>query len=650
MCGLAGTFTSQPASEEELRETASRMAGALAHRGPDDEGVWADAEGGVALGFRRLSIVDLSPAGRQPMRSSSGRYVLVFNGEVYNDSALREELRGLGLGFRGHSDTEVVLAAFEAWGIRRALGRFVGMFAMALWDTRERTLTLLRDRMGIKPLFVHQRDGVVLFGSELKALMAVPGFERKVSRDALRTFLRYLYVPAPESIFEDTWKLLPGTLLTLRDPSADLPEPERWWSLDEVAREGRDNRFAGDEVEAVDRLEELLATAVDDRMRSDVPVGALLSGGIDSSTVTSLMRARAGEPLRTYTIGFGGGVHDESARAARIAACLGTRHTCLDLRGDDALTILPELPDLYDEPLADPSQIPTCIVSRLARSEVTVALSGDGGDELFAGYNRYVAGAPLVEKLGRIPAGARRRLGRGIAAIPPAWWDHTSSALAPILPERLNVRLPGVKMHKLGVMMGAEGASEMYRSLMSVWHDPGRFVVDDGMPAIAATDPYGGPDGGCAMERMALADQGVYLPDDLLAKVDRASMAVGLELRVPILDHRVVEFSWSLPPSLKIREGRGKWILNQVLRRHLPRELVDGPKIGFSVPLDRWLRGPLRSWSEEMLDPETLARDGLLEPGAVQAAWRAFIGGRSENAPGIWALLSFQSWRRRWLG
>jgi asparagine synthase (glutamine-hydrolysing) len=648
MCGFAGIYASHRLRRGTLLDAVLPMTDTLVHRGPDDHDYWWDRDAGIALGFRRLSILDLSENGRQPMRSPSGRFTLVFNGEVYNEEPLRRELGGLGWRFRGHSDTEVVLAAFEAWGVRPALKRFVGMFAMAAWDARTRSLHLVRDRMGIKPLFVHGAPGLVTFASELKALLAAPLFDRSLDPAALLAYLRYLYVPAPASVFRNTVKLPPGHLLTVRDPSAPLPPSEPYWDLGEVAEQGARHPFRGSPEEAVDELERILVDAVAVRMRSDVPLGALLSGGVDSSTVVALMQRASSRPVRTYSIGFGGGEHDESAHAAAVARHVGTQHTELQVSGSDALDVLPCMPTYFDEPHADPSQIPTYLVSRLARTEVTVAMSGDGGDELFAGYNRYIHGLRLMKRLQGVPRPARTVMARSIGAVPAASWARAYHRLGGWLPGSGEQRLVGEKVAKLGALLDSDDAPGMYRSLVSAWQDPGHLLaeaVDDPgpRPRLTSLHPAGW------LRDVGVFDQAWYLPDDLLAKVDRASMAVSLEVRVPILDHRVVEFSWTLPADLKIRDGQGKWILRQLLHRHVPAEIVDRPKVGFSVPLDDWLRGPLEEWAGDLLSPGGLQRDGIFEPAAVAEAWDAFHHGRSDLALGLWTLLSFQAWKRRWL-
>ncbi|MGH7665047.1 MAG: asparagine synthase (glutamine-hydrolyzing) [Gemmatimonadaceae bacterium] len=649
VCGIAGILTATPSRAEALCAAVERMTLPIAHRGPDDDDTWCDPAAGVAFGFRRLSILDLTPSGRQPMRSASGRFILVFNGEVFNHDGLRLELIALGHRFRGRSDTEVILAGFEEWGLVPAVRRFVGMFAFAVWDARERTISLARDRMGIKPLFVYAERGLITFGSELKALIAGPAFDRAIDANAVASYLRYLYVPAPRTIFRSAIKLLPGHILTLRDPQADLPASQPYWDAHEVARRGVDEPFEGSDLEAIDELERLLIDAVRLRMVADVPVGALLSGGIDSSTVVSLMQELSPGAVRTFTIGFDQPEHDEAAHAARIARHLGTEHTELHLTGHSVLDTLPRMPEIFDEPFGDPSQLPTFLVCELARRQVTVALTGDGGDELFAGYNRYIFGHAVLRRAGWVPGAARRVAAAAIGRVRPAAWRRAYGALEPALASAARQRLPAEKMGKVAEMFGHDTPAAMYRSLLSAWQDPDELVAS-GRDAPGTVDAVLGADAPAELlSRMLLADQLTYLPEDLLAKLDRVSMAVSLEARVPILDHRVVEFSWRLPFHQRIRGGRGKWILRQVLDRRIPRHLVDRPKTGFSVPIGQWLRGPLRPWAETLLSPESIARQGMLRPEPVRQAWSSFQEGKEQSALGLWAVLMLQAWGERWL-
>ena len=648
MCGFAGLLTAVGFGDDELRAAVVRMTDPLVHRGPDDSGAWSDAAAGIALGFRRLAIVDLSPNGRQPMWSPSSRFIAVFNGELYNFRVLRGELEQHGYRFRGHSDTEVVLAAFERWGIEPAVRRFIGMFAIAVWDTETRELTLMRDRIGKKPLYVYREPGLISFGSELKALVAGPSFDRTIDRAALTSYLRYLYVPAPMSIFTHAIKLQPAHLLTISDPSQPLPEQRPYWSLQDAAAAGLSRPIRATDEEVVDELETLLEEAVACRMYSDVPLGALLSGGIDSSLVVALMQARADRPVKTYTIGFAEQEFDEAPHAARVAAHLGTDHTELRLSGEDAYALVPGLPDVFDEPFADPSQLPTLLVSKLARRHVTVALCGDGGDELFGGYNRYVYGTRMLPRVGRVPRVLRRGVAAGLGSVPAAAWDRMHSVGAAVLPAAAGQRL-GERMQKVGLLMGADSVGDMYRSLLSAWQEPEALLggspsgLDRNQELLRAHSSFP------LLDQMMIADQAVYLPDDLLAKMDRASMAASLEVRAPLLDHRVIEFSWRLPSSMKLRDGLGKWILRQIVSHRIPPALLDRPKAGFSVPVDRWLRGPLRAWAEPLLSPGALVASGI-DPAPVTRAWYDLQHGRRRSGASVWAVLMFQAWRERWHG
>jgi asparagine synthase (glutamine-hydrolysing) len=628
------------------------MTTPIAHRGPDDGGVWMDEQAGIALGFRRLAILDLSPQGHQPMRSPSGRYVIAFNGEVYNFHDLRRELEPHGHRFQGHSDTEVILAAFERWGIREAVRRFIGMFAIAVWDVQRRELTLLRDRLGKKPLYIYREPGLITFGSELKALFEGPSFDRSIDRAALTAYLRYLCVPSPRTIFQHAIKLPPAHLLTIADPQAPLPAAQSYWSLEQVARDGLTDPLPGGDLEAIDALDALLTDAVRSRLRSDVPLGALLSGGIDSSVVVALMQEASTRPVKTFTIGFAEGGFDEAPHAAAVAAHLGTDHAELRLTGQDAQTLIPRLVDIFDEPFADPSQLPTLLVSQFARQDVTVALCGDGGDELFGGYNRYVYGSQLLTRVHRIPRALRQPVGAGIGSVSAPAWDRLHSLTAGMVSGVAHEHF-GARVHKLGHLLNAGSMSDMYRSLLSAWQHPesllaGKWFAEQDAGADVTERILDGTEPAQVLDRMMLADQLMYLPDDLLAKVDRASMAVSLEVRAPLLDHRIVEFSWRLPRSLKVRGAVGKWILRQVLYRRVPKRIIERPKMGFSVPIDQWLRGPLRQWAEGLLFDNAGANHGWFDQTAVRRAWIALQDGHTQAGAALWAVVMFQAWRERW--
>ncbi len=643
MCGIAGFLDPINSAEPaELEALARGMAETLEHRGPDDAGVWVDAKAGVAMGHQRLSIIDLSAEGHQPMRSASGRYVISYNGEVYNFGDLRNELVGRGHSFRGHSDTEVILAAISDFGLDAALQRFVGMFAFALWDREKSVLHVVRDRMGIKPLYYGWAGKTLLFGSELKALRAHPSFSAEIDRDALALQLRHNYVPAPYSIYKDVFKLPPGTMM--RIGPGDRPAPRPYWSVREAAESGLSQPFAGGPEEATEELDTVLRDAVKKRMMSDVPLGALLSGGIDSSTVVAMMQSQSERPVRTFTLGFAEDEFNEAAEAKRIAAHLGTDHTELYASPSDAQEIIPRLPGIYDEPFSDSSQIPTVLVSELTRNHVTVALSGDGGDELFFGYNHYALGRDIWRRLGWLPAPLRRWMAGAISLAPTRLLDTSFSWLMPALRRYGRDGKAGAKANRFAEILGAETPEAIYRAITSHWRDPRsvvlgvtrdapRFGIDEGLNRL-----------GSFSDQMMYLDSVTYLPDDILTKVDRASMSLGLEVRVPLLDHRVVEFAWRLPLSMKYRAGQRKWLLRQVLQRYVPQGLYDRPKKGFGVPIGEWLRGPLRDWAEALLDESRLRREGYFEPRPILDKWREHLSGAQDWRAYLWDILMFQAW------
>jgi len=632
------------------------MTDAIAQRGPDDSGAWVDAETGVALGHRRLSILDLSPQGHQPMTSPGGRYVIAFNGEIYNHRALRKELEcslsqpscvmeeGV-VSWRGHSDTEVMLAAFERWGVEGGLSRFNGMFAFALWDSRERVLHLARDRFGEKPLYYGWMGDTFLFGSELKAMKAHPAWRGEIDRGALAIYMRHAYIPAPYSIYSGIRKLLPAHVLSipLSAGNQETLLSRAYWSVKAIAEAGVRHPFAGNEAEAVESLDGLLRDAVKLRMEADVPLGAFLSGGIDSSAVVALMQAQSLRPVKTFTIGFHEEGYNEAKHAKAVAKHLGTEHIELYVTAAEAMAVIPHLPKIYDEPFSDSSQIPTFLVSKMTRQHVTVALSGDGGDELFGGYNRYSWGRDIWRTVGWMPKPARVAMARGLTALPQQGWDRIFAAMAPILPRRLQANLPGDKLHKLAGVLACASPEVMYRGLVSFW-DPESVVLKATEPPTVLTDHGQWADVPDFTQRMMFLDQASYLPDDILAKVDRASMAVSLEARVPLLDHRVAEFAWTLPLAMKIRDGQGKWPLRQVLYKYVPRELIERPKMGFGVPIGMWLRGPLREWAENLLDESRLQKEGFFNPSAVREKWNEHLAGSRNWAYQLWCVLMFQAW------
>lgn len=640
MCGIAGLLSQ---SRGELDATVARMVAAIRYRGPDDSGIWSDPAAGVGLGHARLSILDLSPEGHQPMSSRSGRYVLSYNGEVYNFGELRTEFEAAGTTFRGHSDTEVMLAAFDAWGIEMSVKRFVGMFAFAVWDNHTQTLTLGRDRLGEKPLYYGWQGQTFLFGSELKSLKAHPAFRAEIDRDALALLLRHNYIPAPYSIYQGISKLVPGCLLTV-SLSQRTPQTKAFWSSRQCVEAGLAHPFEGSEAEAMSRLEALLKEAIGRQMVADVPLGAFLSGGIDSSTVVALMQAQSSRPVKTFTIGFHEEGYDEATHAKLVARHLGTEHTELYVLPKEAMDVIPRLPTLYDEPFSDSSQIPTCLVSELARRHVTVSLSGDGADELFGGYNRYFWATTIWRRIGWVPQSIRTALAGALTALPPSAWNSVFQRFARFLPEGWRYANPGDKLHKLAETLAVATPEEIYFDLVSHWKHPAEVVRGAHEPPTVLTDQTQWANLPDFERRMMYLDQMTYLPGDILTKVDRAAMGVSLETRVPFLDHRVVEFAWSLPLSMKIRDGQGKWLLRQMLYRHVPKALIDRPKMGFGVPIDVWLRGPLKGWAEELLDESRLQREGYFDPQAIRTKWLEHLTGRRNWAYYLWDVLSFQAW------
>ena len=717
------------------------MAQAIVHRGPDDAGAWVDPQAGIALGFRRLSIVELSAAGHQPMHSASGRYVGTFNGEIYNHMDLRAELEGMdcraalamtassrhreaaGRGdsfiWRGHSDTETLLAAFEAWGVEETLKKTVGMFAIALWDTQTRTLHLARDRFGEKPLYYgwvgSGSNTAFVFGSELKALRAYPGFTNPVSREALALYMRFTYVPAPHSIYQNIFKLEPGCVLSINAallqsagsvstaPAQPMRPPatqgaltlQRWWSLADVVQAGAQNQII-DEAQALAALEQRLKDAVRLQSLADVPLGAFLSGGVDSSTIVALMQQQSGQAVKTFTVGFEEAGFDESPHARAVARHLGTDHSELFVTSAEAQGVIPQLPAMYDEPFADSSQIPTHLVCKAARQQVTVALSGDAGDELFGGYNRYFWGPRIWSRLAWLPYPARQALGAVIRSVPMAGWDALSRPFNAMRPAAQGVARAGDKAHKLAARLsGVRDLDDLYRSLVSEWQDPAQVVKGYGSPRcarddglftssrVATVNSESSLRGGAAVNnesslrggaadvaihasvgllddplpahganqhqlRMMYRDSTTYLPDDILCKVDRAAMAISLETRVPFLDHRVAELAWQLPLHMKIRGNEGKWALRQVLYKYVPRELIERPKAGFGIPVGQWLRGPLRDWAEDLLNEQRLQREGYFHPTPIRTKWREHQSGQRDHTAGLWAVLMFQSWLNNW--
>lgn len=643
MCGFTGFLNASSGVDyTRAREVLHSMASSIAHRGPDSDGYWIDLDVGIGLAHRRLAIVDLSPAGAQPMTSVSGRYLLAFNGEIYNHKLLRQALEREGkmiAPWRGHSDTETLLVGFEAWGLEATLQRAVGMFAISLWDRELLTITLVRDRLGEKPLYYGwQGQGTkaaFLFGSELSALRRHPSFEGDIDRDSLALYMRHNCIGGSHSIYKGISKLPPGHLLTISRAS---PEPvlRCWWSAKDTAEQGISNPFTGSAEQSVDALEALLKDAIGLQMMADVPLGAFLSGGIDSSTVVALMQAQSNRPVKTFSIGFHEEGYNEAVHAKAVAKHLGTDHTELYVSPQQAMDVIPKLPNLYSEPFADSSQIPTFLVSQLARQQVTVSLSGDAGDELFCGYTRYQMTANLWGKISKLPYSVRQVLSNLITSFTPSTWDKVGSLLS-------RPRL-GDKLHKGAGLLGSRTSAELYRGMVSHWQDPTSVVLNSTEPTSVLSEITNQLQRLNDVERMMALDMLSYLPDDILAKVDRAAMGVSLETRVPFLDHRVVEFAWSLPINYKLRDGVTKWPLRQVLYRHVPRELIERPKMGFGVPIDQWLRGPLRDWAESLLSESRLKSEGYFNPKPIRLKWAEHLSGKRNWQYHLWDVLMFQAW------
>jgi asparagine synthase (glutamine-hydrolysing) len=651
MCGIAGLFEPERSTEaEKLGRLVGEMTSALTHRGPDAVGHWLDGECGVAFGHRRLAVIELGPEGEQPMVSGDGRWVAVYNGEIYNFRELRRRLVSQGLAFRGGSDTEVLLASVQLWGLESALDAWEGMFALALWDRRQRQLHLARDRFGEKPLYYGWVDGRLAFGSELKALRRLPSFGAEIDRDAVALFLRHNCIPAPSTIYRGVKKLLPGHWVTVDSGlrPGNLPPSRPYWSARDAVEEARRRPLTGSTDELIELADDTLSASVSARLDADVPVGAFLSGGIDSSLVVALMQRHTSNPVRTFTIGFADRDFDESPEAELVANHLGTDHTALRVDDADALGVIPELPDIWDEPFADASQIPTLLVSRLARSQVTVSLSGDAGDELFAGYNRHAWLERLWTRASVIPSPVRRMSGAALGSVPPSIVDG-AARVAALLSSRGHVRNPSTKVAKLGKVLAADSPERAYLALISHWDAPSSLVLGVDHKEASAFDPTGWPPLGSVTEQMLWLDLTGYLPDDILTKVDRAAMATSLETRVPFLDRSVFDLAWRLPMAMKLHEGTTKWILRQVLHRYVPPELVERPKMGFGLPIGTWLRGTLRPWAEELLGEPRLLAQGLLDPQPIRRAWHRHLSGRQDLGYELWDVLVLQAWLDRWM-
>ncbi|NEO32414.1 MAG: asparagine synthase (glutamine-hydrolyzing) [Symploca sp. SIO3C6] len=646
MCGIAGLWDkSKKLSTDQIWQTIQRMSDTLQLRGPDNRGSWVEAEVGIALGHRRLAIVDLSPEGDQPMVSADDHYVIVFNGEIYNFLELRSQLEQLGHWFRGDSDTEVMLASFSQWGLDAAVRRFTGMFAFALWDRKERVLHLGRDRLGEKPLYYGWMGQTFLFASELKALKAHPHWQGKIDRNSLALFMRHNYIPTPYSIYQGIYKLPPGTTLTINPDNSEFsPAQISYWSAKSVAESGVTQPFSGNDIEAIERLDSLLRDTISKQMVADVPLGAFLSGGVDSSTVVALMQAQSSQPVKTFTIGFNEDNYNEAKYAKAVAQHLGTDHTELYVTPTDAIAVIPKLPTFYDEPFADSSQIPTFLVAKLARNQVTVSLSGDGADELFAGYKRYSLGRRIWQKIGWMPYNFRSLVASTLTRRSPQAWNYTFSSLDSLLPETLKQQNPGDKLHKLAEVLAVENPEAMYTGLVSHWKQPEALVLGSSEPLTALTNPQHWTNLPAFTQRMMYLDTVTYLPDDILVKVDRATMAVSLEARVPFLDHQIVEFAWQIPLSLKVRHGQSKWLLRQVLSQYVPPSLIERPKMGFGVPIGDWLRGPLQDWTQSLLEEKRLQQEGFFNPQPIRQKWEQHLAGDRNWQYHLWDVLMFQAW------
>ncbi|MCA3025100.1 MAG: asparagine synthase (glutamine-hydrolyzing) [Rhodocyclaceae bacterium] len=648
MCGVAG-FLLAGSGAPEAQLTVRRMASRLERRGPDAFGDWHDVGSGIALSHRRLAILDTSPTGAQPMHSHCDRYVTTFNGEIYNFRELRQELSLLhpSIVWRGASDTEVILAGISYWGVETTLTKLDGMFAIAVWDKAEKSLHLARDRMGEKPLYYGYVGNQFAFASELKALKVLDGWINEIDRVALIAFFRYSYIPSPLSIFKGIAKLMPGHYLKISQADVHVrrtPDSRVYWKLDDAIAIGRVHPFVGSEKEATDALEKLLLTTVGKQMVSDVPIGAFLSGGVDSSTIVSMMQAQSASPIQTFTIGFNESDFNEAEHAKAVAQHLNTEHHELYVTPKQTIDVVPFLPTLFDEPFADSSQIPTYLVAHLARSKVTVSLSGDGGDELFCGYNRYTWMYKIWGAMSPFPSPVRCLAGRVASAIPPTVVAKTYGWIKPLLPQALQFTNPADKWAKTADLIGVQDSAALYKRVVSSWQAPESLVLGGKEPLsiFELSEPQSHQLN--LGEQMMRFDALTYLPDDILVKVDRASMGVSLESRVPLLDRQVVEFAWHLPMSMKLKGGVSKWILREVLYRHVPRELIERPKMGFGVPIDSWLRGELRPWAEALIDERLMAQQGYLNVAMVQKAWHEHLSGRRNWQYQLWAVLMFQAW------
>ncbi len=645
MCGITGFLCAAPVVNGE--DLLHRMGRAINYRGPDDDGVWLDATKRVGLGHRRLSILDTTSAGHQPMQSDCGRYVIVFNGEIYNHLALRESLdRDFGKrSWISHSDTETLLYGLTGWGAEKFLQSASGMFAFALWDNKRRNLILARDRIGEKPLYFGWQEKSFLFSSDLSAIKTHPSFKGVINRNSLALYLRYNYVPAPHSIYQGVFKLKPGCLLELSLESGEKEIIRPYWNFDQVVKSGLANPFHGSPGDAINTLHSSLLDSVESQMLSDVPLGAFLSGGIDSSLIVSLMQDRSTKPVQTFTIGSDDSEFNEAGYAKKVASHLGSDHTELYVNSSDALAVIPILASTYSEPFSDSSQIPTYLVSQLARQNVTVALSGDGGDELFGGYNRYLSARRIWRAMQLFPLPLRQFIGYILYRLSPSQWDQVFNILFSIIPRKYRFSIPGEKAHKLADIVSLKDGIDFYKRLISQWPSPESVVIGAEEPNLFSNNKLNMFQSMKNIEEWMMAiDAQTYLPDDILVKVDRAAMANSLETRVPFLDHQIVELAWQLPLSYKIRGGQGKWLLRQILNKYVPKNLIERPKMGFGVPLASWLRGALKDWAECLLDEDRLRQEGFFDPSPIRSMWEQHLSGRYNRQYYLWPILMFQAW------
>ena len=642
MCGIAGFWRGDGRDADHI---SREMISTLKHRGPDDFGVWSSSEANISFIHTRLSIQDLSPAGHQPMHSHCGRYIIVFNGEIYNHLEIRNiiERDAFTPAWRGHSDTETLLTAISVWGLEKTLNKCIGMFSLALWDRKEKVLSLARDRLGEKPLYYGWQGDTFLFGSELKALRKHPAFYNEIDRDSLTLLLRHNVIPAPYSIYRGIYKLKPGMLLVLRQGEKQ-PMITPYWSVKQVAEAGYDRPFEGGDSEALFELENIIMQAVKGQMIADVSLGAFLSGGVDSSVVVALMQTQSVKPVKTFSIGFNEDTYNEAEYAEKVARHLGTEHTELYITPTEILDIIPKLPSIFDEPFSDSSQIPTHLVSLMTKNYVTVALSGDGGDELFGGYNRHFLVNSIWSRIKYFPIPLRKFVANIMMSISPQVWNNTYHAVSSILPARMQFNLPDDKLRKFSEIISVDSPESMYRSLVSHWKEPEKIVIGGIEPLTSITEQSQWAVLSGVENKMMFLDTVSYLPDDILTKVDRAAMSVSLETRVPMLDHRLVEFAWKLPLNMKIRNGEGKWLLKQLLYKYVPKSLIDRPKMGFGIPIDSWLRGPLRDWAESLLDETRLRQEGYFNPDPIREKWDEHLSGRRNWQYHLWDVLMFQQW------